>query len=427
MTDGLRLGDHCEKIGSGATPRGGKESYLDAGPYSLIRSQNIHNDAFYFDGLAYISEEQARRLDGVSVQAGDVLINITGDSVARACQVHPMALPARVNQHVAIIRSRPNEIDATFLRYWLVAPSTQAHLLALASAGATRNALTKSMLEGLMLPPVGIDAQRLIASILSALDDKIELNRRMNETLEQMAQAIFKDWFVDFGPTRAKGDGLEPYLAPERWALFPNSFDDKTGLPTGWAEVFLSYLGVVITGKTPSTRKPEYFGKDVPFLKIPDMHGKIYVLRTSSALSCDGARSQASKTLPAGSISVSCIATPGLVVLNHREIQTNQQINSIIPSIPELSLFAFWSCRQLAADVMLGGSGGSVFHNMNKTSFENLKLVFPGELVARLFAQTVAPLHDRILINEHESETLCQTRDYLLPKLMSGEVRVEYE
>jgi len=117
VTKWLRLGDYCLKIGSGATPRGGKEAYLAEGPFSLVRSQNVLNDRFSFGGLAFISQAQADQLSNVEVQMGDVLLNITGDSVARVCQVDPAVLPARVNQHVAIVRPNPEVIDARFLRY----------------------------------------------------------------------------------------------------------------------------------------------------------------------------------------------------------------------------------------------------------------------------------------------------------------------
>jgi type I restriction enzyme, S subunit len=233
MAEPLKLGDHCEKIGSGATPRGGKETYSADGPIALIRSQNVYNDRFSHGGLAFISEEQASQLQNVDVKDGDVLLNITGDSVARACQVDPDVLPARVNQHVAIIRPRPDRINPRFLRYYLVTPAMQAHMLGLAAAGATRNALTKSMIEGFRVPAWPVNQQTAIASVLGALDDKIELNRRMNETLEAMARAIFKDWFVDFGPIRAKMEGRAPYLAPEIWSLFPDRLDDE-GKPEGW-------------------------------------------------------------------------------------------------------------------------------------------------------------------------------------------------
>ncbi len=201
----LHLGDVCTKIGSGATPRGGKEVYLKDGPCVLIRSQNVHNNQFHHDGLAFIDEQQANELNNVEVFADDVLLNITGDSVARACQVVPDVLPSRVNQHVAIIRPDPNKLSPHFLRYFLVCPEIQAMLLSWAGSGGTRNALTKGMIESFEVQaPMDVAEQRAIAHILGTLDDKIELNRRMNETLETMARALFKSWFVDFDPVRAK-------------------------------------------------------------------------------------------------------------------------------------------------------------------------------------------------------------------------------
>ena len=117
-----KLADVCTKIGSGATPRGGKEVYLREGPNALIRSQNVYNTGFKHDGLAFISDEHADALRHVEVFPNDVLLNITGDSVARVCQVDPQVLPARVNQHVTIIRPKPEELDPRFLRYYLAAP-----------------------------------------------------------------------------------------------------------------------------------------------------------------------------------------------------------------------------------------------------------------------------------------------------------------
>ena len=311
-------------------------------------------------------------------------------------------------------------INGRFLKYVLIAERDSLNMF---SMGTTHQTIYYPEVKAfhVALPPR--PEQDAISEFLGVLDDKIELNRRMNETLEAMARAIFKDWFIDYGPTRAKAEGRTPYLAPELWDLFPDALDDEDK-PVGWVEIPLKQMGTVITGKTPSTKKPEFFGDKMPFLKIPDMHGRIFVLRTSTELSEEGARSQEKKTLPAGSVSVSCIATPGLVIFNHLDTQTNQQINSIVPTDCRQSHFVFWSCRQLASAVMLGGSGGSVFHNMNKTSFENLRLVHPGDEIARTYSKTVSQMHDRILSNEYESNTLAQTRDLLLPKLMSGEIRL---
>ena len=233
----IRLGDVCTKIGSGATPRGGSDVYLQNGPYALIRSQNVYNDGFHRDGLAFIGEKHAAELENVEVINGDVLLNITGDSVARACQVDPTVLPARVNQHVVIIRPDPDKLAPRFLRYFLVSPEMQTKLLSWAGSGGTRNALTKGMIESFdVLAPTDVDEQRAIAHILGTLDDKIELNRHMNETLEAMARALFKSWFVDFDPVRAKSEGRDPGLPKLLANLFPDSFEDSElgEIPKGW-------------------------------------------------------------------------------------------------------------------------------------------------------------------------------------------------
>ena len=275
------------------------------------------------------------------------------------------------------------------------------------------------------IPP--LPEQRRVAHILGTLDDKIELNRRMNETLEEMARAIFKDWFVDFGPVRAKLDGRDAYLPKEIWRLFPDRLvESELGeVPDGWGIRRLGDIGEIVTGKTPSTRNPRFYGDEIPFLKIPDMHGKMFVVDTSTKLSHNGASTQPKKTLPPGSVSVSCIATPGLVVMNHTDVQTNQQINSVIPTDEFSSNYLYWACRQLATDVMLGGSGGSVYSNMNKSTFSDLTTIDVGKKMARAFDRIVGRLHGTILRNELQTRILSRIREALLPGLVSGEVKTQ--
>jgi restriction endonuclease S subunit/predicted GIY-YIG superfamily endonuclease len=248
----LQLRAACLKIGSGATPRGGKEAYK-GGVTSLIRSQNIYNDGFHRDGLVYIDDEQSAELRNVEVKPDDVLLNITGDSVARCCQVAADVLPARVNQHVAIIRPQPESLDARFLRYVLVSHEYQQRLLALASAGATRPALTKTMIEELDIPSPPLAEQKAIAAVLGALDDKIELNRRMNATLEAMARALFQSWFVDFDPVRQNMDA-KPQARE-------NPIPEAANLPDGEAGgVWFTYAiecegGSLYIGQTDNLRR----------------------------------------------------------------------------------------------------------------------------------------------------------------------------
>lgn len=236
------LGDYCEKIGSGATPKGGKDAYLSSGPVYLIRSQNVHNDRFSPAGLAYISDEQAQKLGNVKVESGDILLNITGDSVARVCQALKRFLPARVNQHVAIIRPMASVFDARYLRYFFASPAQQNFMLGLAAVGATRNALTKGMIESFEVPCPPLALQQGIADVLTSLDDRITLLREINATLEAIAQALFKSWFVDFDPVHAKMQGRIPEgMDQATAALFPNSLEESElgAVPKGWKWVQL--------------------------------------------------------------------------------------------------------------------------------------------------------------------------------------------
>ena len=171
----MKMKEVCSKIGSGATPRGGKEAYIDFG-ISLIRSQNVLDFAFSYDGLAHINEQQAEKLNNVVVESGDVLLNITGDSVARACMVEDAVLPARVNQHVAIIRANTDIVLDSYLLLFL--QMSKPYLLQIAAGGATRNALTKGMIEELELEVPSISEQEKIVSIIDDLQKKIRQNRR---------------------------------------------------------------------------------------------------------------------------------------------------------------------------------------------------------------------------------------------------------
>lgn len=197
----VRLIEVTSKIGSGVTPRGGSSVYVEKG-IPIFRSQNIYNGEFSTSGLAYINDTIASKMKNVEVVEDDVLLNITGDSVARCCIPPREFIPGRVNQHVSIIRPRKEKLNPRYLMYSLISPRMQATLLAFASgAGATRNALTKSVLENtkINLPP--LKTQRKIASILSAYDDLIENNLKRIELYCELAETNFlalfannKDW-----------------------------------------------------------------------------------------------------------------------------------------------------------------------------------------------------------------------------------------
>ncbi|MDO2944596.1 restriction endonuclease subunit S [Staphylococcus epidermidis] len=186
------------KIASGSTPRGGKNSYTDNGPIALIRSQNIYNNNFTRKGLAYINNEQAKKLENVEIHKDDILINITGDSVARVTMVDSSILPARVNQHVMIIRPEESKVNKYYLLAYLSSNTVQKTLIHLASDGATRPALTKRDLETFKIPNLTFKTQEYIGNLLKYINEKIEVNKKVIVNLEGLSQTLFKRWFVDF-------------------------------------------------------------------------------------------------------------------------------------------------------------------------------------------------------------------------------------
>lgn len=441
----VSLVEHCKKIGSGATPRGGSSVYLEEGEITLIRSQNIYNDGFKRDGLVFITEEAAEKLKNVIVEENDILLNITGDSVARVCMVDKQVLPARVNQHVSIIRPKESSFNPLYLRYQLVSPHVQQLLLNYASAGATRHALTKSMIENLGIPKPDLDTQNNIAHILGSLDDKIELNRQMNETLEAMAQALFKSWFVDFDPVidnaLAVGNaipdefveraeqrkGIEKKDSSDIQGLFPDEFEftEEMGwIPKGWGTSEVNGFGQVVCGKTPSKQKAEYYGNDISFIKIPDMHNVAWATTTIDNLSFEGSNSQKNKLIPKGSICVSCIATVGKVLMTSRDAHTNQQINSLIPAEKNTLYYLYSSFLGMEKILQDLASGGAVTLNLNTSNFSKIKLILPPNPVLDAYDSSVSSLYEKNLKSLIQNQELAKLRDTLLPKLMSGELRI---
>lgn len=420
----IRLGDYCQKIGSGATPRGGSDVYLSKGDFALIRSQNVYNNRFEWDGLAFISESHAEELKGVEVKAGDVLLNITGDSVARACLVPPTILPARVNQHVSIIRTNYGELDARYLLYCLVSPSMQRHLLTLASAGATRNALTKGMIEDLRIEVPSIEEQRAIAHVLGTLDEKIEINFRLNAALEKFAQTLFRSWFIDFDAVRAKSDGQMPDgLEPDGANLFPDSFD-TTGIgmiPKGWKVGDLSLVSSnVRRGVNPREADPE-----------TDYIGLEHMPRRSIALYDHGVAADvdSGKLLyKEGEILFGKLRPyfhkVGIAVSDG---VCSTDILVIKPHNPWLSFVLGHTSSQGLIDHATACSDGT---RMPRTSWNDLtkyQVALPPEPVARAYERQVQPLLAQIRTNILESRKLEEIRNSLLPKLISGKVLLPEE
>lgn len=423
----IRLGDVCTKIGSGATPKGGSKVYLEKGPVALIRSQNVHNDGFRTDGLAFITFEHAHELDHVEVLSGDVLLNVTGESVARCCQVPDDLLPARVNQHVAIIRPDPRKLWPGFLRYVLVSPQKQAELLSLAAAGATRAALTKKMIEDLhILAPASVAEQRAIAAILGALDAKIERLRRMNQILEAIARALFKSWFVDFELVKASVFGDARYrLAPEILALFPSSFENHgLAIPEGWEIKTLGDIASVHRETVNPSDYPDelfahysfaaYDSNQVPVIELGASIRSTKAIVTSDCILVSKLNPHFPRIwLPWVHSSYRSVASTEFVVLEPKAHISREMLYLLLSQERFLEFL-----RSRAT-----GTSGS-HQRVRVEDLLNYDVVVPPKPVVSAFQRCIEPIMVRIALCRREAQILAELRDTLLPRLISGQLRI---
>lgn len=405
-----KLGDICTKIGSGATPRGGKEVYLDEGPVALIRSQNVLDFSFSYDGLAYIDKEQAAQLSNVEIEKDDVLLNITGDSVARVCQVPNEILPARVNQHVSIIRPNKQRLDNQFLKYYLLDPQIKKQLLAFASVGATRKALTKGMIEDFDITLPDLPTQKRIAGILSALDEKIELNRQTNATLEAIAQAIFKEWFVHYNYPGATGVLVDSELG---------------AIPAGWRVGNILEIATLLSGGTPSTRIEEYWNGKLDWVSAKDVSNSnhSFILETERKITQAGLANSSTKLLPRLTTIITARGSVGNYAILSKPMTMNQTNYGLKAKVDGADYLIFFALGNLVSQLQKA-SYGTIFDTITTRTFEHSLLVIPPVHLIQLFNETISPLLDDMLCNLEEASTLAQIRDTLLPKLMRGEVVV---
>ncbi|MDB4372728.1 restriction endonuclease subunit S, partial [Mariniblastus sp.] len=328
--------------------------YVDSG-VPVIRGANM--GARWLSGdFAFVTPEKANSLSSNIARPGDLIFTQRG-TLGQVSLV-PYAQFDRyvISQSQMKLSPDISKADVRFLYYVFTSPAQLDYI----QRNAIQTGVPHTNLGILRDTRVGLPPlleQRKIAHILGTLDDKIELNRRMNETLESMARALFKSWFVDFDPVidnalaagnpipeslqaraetrRALGSQRKP-LPENTQKLFPDAFvfDEEMGwIPEGWEVGKLGDVGAIKTGRTPSTKVDDNFGEDVPFVTPSDMEGTLFVTTTNRSLSRTGVESVKTAYLPARAICVSCIGSDmGKTVLTHRGAVTNQQINSILPT-----------------------------------------------------------------------------------------------
>lgn len=325
------------------------------------------------------------------------------------------------NQDVKAICARPG-VDPTYLHFVIesLRPKLEENV-SLTGIGAGKFDL--DFLKKLPFPLIPIEDQKEIARLVEAFDRRIELNRRTNDTLESVTRALFKDWFVDFGPTRAKVDGLEPYLTPQLWALFPDCFNDETSLPEGWELGSLGNFAAINADSWTARNHPEV----VEYVDLSNT--KWGNIESVTPLAWNDAPSRARRiarigdtivgTTRPGNGSFAYISredltvSTGFAVLSPRDI-IYQDIVYISATRPE-------NIDRLAN--LADGHGGA-YPAVNPAEVVDTELPLPGDQIISAFADQVSTLRQKIERSKEENLSLARTRDLLLPKLMSGEIRL---
>lgn len=278
------------------------------------------------------------------------------------------------------IRARLKDTTKHNPTFWTYHFKNQSFRKAMAgtAVGANIQNLSQGRLADYAATVPDYDSQVRIAQWLSVYDNLIENNKKQIKLLEEAAERLYREWFVDLH--------------------FPGHEDVKIvdGVPEGWKKQKISEFGEIITGKTPSTTKEQYYGGNIPFVKIPDMHNCVYPIVTESTLTTEGANTQKNKFIPKNGIMVSCIATVGLVNIAIEPCQTNQQINSIVLHDEQDLYYTYFTMKRLKALLEGVGSNGATMTNVNKTKFGNLEALYPSNNLRKDYFDYCKPIFEKI-------------------------------
>lgn len=303
-----------------------------------------------------------------------------------------------------------------------------------AASGSIQDNINIDFLSKLKFRIPSVIEQSQIAKILSDLDAKIELNNKINAELEAMAKLIYDYWFVqfefphEFKTTKTDKNAtvtelveVKPYKSSGGKMVWNEEL--KREIPEGWKVKALSQLeSNIVTGKTPSTKRSEYYNGDIPFICIGDVRGNMHITKTELTLTEEGANTQSNKYIPKGAICVTCIASPGLVGFATEDSQTNQQLNSIVCEYEENRYYLYFYL--LDYFLFAKAKTGNTFANMNKGDFSSIKVLVPSSELCICFYENINSSMEKVRLNSLENNKLAELRDWLLPMLMNGQVKV---
>ena len=399
----VRLGDVCNIITGFPFP--GKK-------YSKEGIRVVRGDNVTIGNLRWDTEKDKRwnepfdKTEYYSLQANDIVIGMDGSRVGKnKARIKEEDLPLLLAQRVACVRH--NELaEQDYLYYNIFSKKFIDYVNSIHTGSAIPHISQKQIEDYKILLP-NLETQRRIASILSSLDRKIELNNKINADLEEMAQAIFKNWFVDFEPFK---DGK-----------FVNS--ELGMIPEGWKVGRLDEIADVVGGSTPSKAKPEYYTqKGIAWLTPKDLsnHPAVYSSRGEIDITEEGYNSTSTKLMPKGTVLFTSRAPIGYISIAQNDICTNQGFKSVVPKKAG-TCFLYCFLKYVTPEIE-NKSTGSTFKEASGALMKSLQVIMPEQKVFEDFEEIVCPLFARIESLEKENSRLSLLRDTLIPRLMSGEL-----
>jgi len=365
-------------------------AHLYGGDYPFIQTADVKHSNLYITKYSQTYNESGLAQSRLWPK-GTLCITIAANIADTAILGFDACFPD------SIIGFIPDEkkADAIFIKYLFDALLQKQYKQF--TQGAAQDNLSQSKLLSLSLPVPELDEQKRIGQILSNYDNLIIKNNKRIEKLKMIATNIFNELLNN--KKLNSGDNI-------------------------WETKKIKDFGQVITGKTPPTKKEEYYNGDIPFVKTPDMHNNTYIIESSESLSDIGANTQPKKLIPKNSILVSCIGTIGVVSINSKPVHTNQQINSIILKDTRYLNYLYFCVTELKS-YLEGIGGGATMGNVNKSKFENIEIPMPDIEYVEKLNEIIDPIFQLILNLQLQNKNLNKSRDIILSNLMNGASDIE--
>ena len=395
------------------------ENFVSNGKMPVIRIGNIKNWRVIIDDSVFVEDEN--RLEPYLLRRGDFVIALTGGDVSNLetatgrVGLYQEKFPSVLNQRLARIDVDESRADKQFIYFMLANKAAVYSLASIANGSAQKNLTTKHVLNFSIALP-SLSEQKSIAAVLASLDDKIELLRAQNKTLEEMVQRLFREWFVDFN--FPDNDG-KPYKT-SGGKIVESEYGET---PEGWQTKSYTDLVNVLSGGTPKTDVPEYWNGQIPFFTPKDAKDTFYVDTTEKYITEAGLSACNSKLYPKDTVFITARGTVGKCALALRDMAMNQSCYALVGKYIS-NLFVFLLTKQLI-EVIKKSASGAVFDAITVSTFHSLNVVLGDREVTDRFEALIRPMFNKIANNTEEIFKLTELRDQLLPKLMSAEIQMQ--